>query len=580
MLELIEIWIQLFTGAAMLKKITISRRLFILITIFSVLIAFTGVAGIQGMNRVYKNQNIITSVEVPAMNYLRAANIDLYQAIQAVLAIEHLSPSDSGFAEQLGSFNKNINQVRERFDGYVELLEKSDEKENKQFLDEFGKWVNSSQEIIALVENGGDFHELLDGNVAQFELVEELLDGIADNSMLLINEHTELSMDQFHQTALFLIIFVVISIALGIFLGARIYLSIINPLKIMVDFAIKVQHGDLSHKLNMADRDEVGHLGKSLDLMVESLYEKSELAEEIARGDLAVNVQLSSESDSLGKSLTTMVENLNRTILNIQNNTSEVASRSFSLSEASNSLSAGAQKQSESLKSVTEQINGVNGETERNIVNAVEVNKLISFANDAAKEGNANMAEMMSAMTEISNSSDQIKKVIGVIEDIAFQTNLLALNAAVEAARAGVHGKGFAVVADEVRNLANRSSKAAHETAELIELSHGRVENGSLISSKTAESLSEIEAKVKEVTELVNGIVNSSRKQGEGVKEVALGLRDIEMVTNDAAESAQRTARASSELSEFSQELQGLVDFFVLKGADELNIENQKQISF
>lgn len=564
----------------MIQNVTISKRLFILIAIFSVLIACIGIAGIQGMSRVYKNQNIITSIEVPAMNYLRAANIDLYQALAAVQAIEHLSHDSEAIEGEVASFTKNINQVRERFAGYVDLM-KSDKSENTDsFTGEFEKWVSSSEEIISLVKSSGSFHDLQEGNLTQFELVEELLDGIADNSMSLINEDTEHSLGQFHKTALFLIIFMIISIVLGIFLGARIYLSIINPLKTMVDFANKVQHGELSHKLQLEDRDEIGHLGKSLDLMVESLYKKSELAEEIARGDLAVDVQLSSEKDSLGISLTSMVDNLNQTISNIQNNAGEVANRSFSLSEASNSLSAGAVKQSESLKSVTEQINVVNSETERNIENAIEVNKLISYANDAAKEGNANMSEMMSAMTEISNSSGQIKKVISVIEDIAFQTNLLALNAAVEAARAGVHGKGFAVVADEVRNLANRSSKAAHETAELIELSHERVENGSLISSKTAESLSEIESKVEKVTELVNGIVNSSQKQGEGVKEVAQGLSDIEMVTNDAAESAQRTALASSELSQFSQELQGLVDYFVLKESTQINIENQKQISF
>lgn len=556
----------------MIQNVTISKRLFILIAIFSVLIACIGIAGIQGMSRVYKNQNIITSIEVPAMNYLRAANIDLYQALAAVQAIEHLSHDSEAIEGEVASFTKNINQVRERFAGYVDLM-KSDKSENTDsFTGEFEKWVSSSEEIISLVKSSGSFHDLQEGNLTQFELVEELLDGIADNSMSLINDDTEHSLGQFHKTALFLIIFMIISIVLGIFLGARIYLSIINPLKTMVDFANKVQHGELSHKLQLEDRDEIGHLGKSLDLMVESLYKKSELAEEIARGDLAVDVQLSSEKDSLGISLTSMVDNLNQTISNIQNNAGEVANRSFSLSEASNSLSAGAVKQSESLKSVTEQINVVNSETERNIENAIEVNKLISYANDAAKEGNANMSEMMSAMTEISNSSGQIKKVISVIEDIAFQTNLLALNAAVEAARAGVHGKGFAVVADEVRNLANRSSKAAHETAELIELSHERVENGSLISSKTAESLSEIESKVEKVTELVNGIVNSSQKQGEGVKEVAQGLSDIEMVTNDAAESAQRTALASSELSQFSQELQGLVDYFVLKESTQIKI--------
>ncbi len=550
----------------MITNVTISKRLFILIAIFSILVAFTGIAGIKGMSRVYKNQNVITSEEVPAMNYLRAANIDIYQSIQAVQSIQHIRNDEDKFNAQLASFDKNIKQINERFDKYKALIESSNTNENViAFEKEFSTWVTSSKGLISLIKNGKEFDHLTEKNIEQFDIVEELLDGIADHSMMTINEQTTLSLGQYRKTALFLIIFMIISITLGIVLGARIYLSIINPLKIMVTFANKVQHGDLSHQLNLQDSDEIGHLGKSLDLMVDSLHKKSELAEEIAKGDLAVDVQLSSQEDSLGISLTNMVNNLNHTISNIQINASEVANRSNSLSEASNSLSSGAIKQSESIKSVTVQIDAVNSDTEQNIEDAVEVNKLISFAHTAAKEGNVNMAEMMSAMTEISTSSDQIKKVIKVIEDISFQTNLLALNAAVEAARAGVHGKGFAVVADEVRNLANRSSKAARETAELIEMSHEKVENGSLISSKTADSLSLIEAKVEEVTALVNGIVKSSQKQGDEVKEVAQGLNDIENVTNEAAEYAQRTAQASSELSQFSQELQGLVDFFVLK---------------
>ena len=119
-----------------------------------------------------------------------------------------------------------------------------------------------------------------------------------------------------------------------------------------------------------------------------------------------------------------------------------------------------------------------------------KVNQLTEAVHLSTKQGKTRMEEMVSAMTEITNSSQQISKIIKVIDDIAFQTNLLALNAAVEAARAGQHGKGFAVVAEEVRSLATRSAKVARESSTLIETSVKNVQSGSDLAEKASETFS------------------------------------------------------------------------------------------
>jgi len=112
-------------------------------------------------------------------------------------------------------------------------------------------------------------------------------------------------------------------------------------------------------------------------------------------------------------------------------------------------------------------------------------------------DGQSAMTAMTESMQKITGNSNEIQRVIKVIDDIAFQTNLLTLNAAVEAARAGQHGKGFAVVAEEVRNLASRSAKAARETSELITKSSHEIEQGGEVANRTAEVLNTIVGQIK-----------------------------------------------------------------------------------
>jgi methyl-accepting chemotaxis protein len=204
-----------------------------------------------------------------------------------------------------------------------------------------------------------------------------------------------------------------------------------------------------------------------------------------------------------------------------------------------------------------------------NAENAAMANQLVTQTSSAAQGGQGRMEEMNTAMAAINGSAQQIAKIIKVIDEIAFQTNLLALNAAVEAARAGRHGKGFAVVAQEVRSLAERSAKAAKETAALIEDSVTKVAQGVTIADATRLALRDIVSNVVKVVDLVGEIAAASSEQSKSVGSVSNSVRQV-------TEGAQAGSQQSNEVASAAEEL-GRQTNVLKQGLDKYRVSTQSR---
>jgi len=244
-----------------------------------------------------------------------------------------------------------------------------------------------------------------------------------------------------------------------------------------------------------------------------------------------------------------IVASLGRIAQSLRSGSDQVEAAASEISNSSQSLAEGASQQASSLEETSSALEQMASQTKQNADNAGQANSLSQSAREEAESGAKAMGEMITAMDAISQSSDEISKIIKVIEEIAFQTNLLALNAAVEAARAGEHGKGFAVVAEEVRNLAQRSATAAKDTASLIEDAVKKASDGSEIANRAGKALDGIVNGVKKVTDLVAEIAAASNEQAQGVDQVNTAVAQMDKVTQQNASNSEESAAASEELS-------------------------------
>ncbi len=290
----------------------------------------------------------------------------------------------------------------------------------------------------------------------------------------------------------------------------------------------------------------------------------------IAKGDLTKKMQteysgsfgqLKSDLNITIDRLTEVVDEISKGAGTVMNGSQEIATGNSYLHERTTEQAINLEKTASSMEEMI-------GIVRQNADSAKEADGLASTTTKQAEEGGLIVEKAVSAMGEISKSSEQIAAIISVIDEIAFQTNLLALNASVEAARAGEQGRGFAVVATEVRNLAGRSATAAKEIKELIYDSVNKVKDGTKLVDESGATLNQIVDSIKKVGGLISNISVSSQEQTAGIEQVNLSIAKMDEMTNQNATLVEKAAAASQQMGEQAQNLSTLVNFFNTGHAD------------
>ncbi|TCN29929.1 methyl-accepting chemotaxis protein [Sinorhizobium americanum] len=246
----------------------------------------------------------------------------------------------------------------------------------------------------------------------------------------------------------------------------------------------------------------------------------------------------------------------------VAGNASAIAAGAQQVRSASDDLSKRTEQQAASVEETAAALEEITTTVADSSHRAEEAGQLVRKTRENAEHSGAVVRSAVEAMGKIENSSSEISKIIGVIDEIAFQTNLLALNAGVEAARAGEAGKGFAVVAQEVRELAQRSAKAAKEIKDLITDSNAHVKNGVALVGETGSALDTIVSQVQQVNGNVEAIVTASREQATGIKEINQAVNTMDQGTQQNAAMVEESTAAAHSLAREAEALFQLLGQF------------------
>ena len=544
------------------QKLIVSFGTILLISIILVILSITALRSIGD-----KSHQMYEGPFVAATESMSVAEkmYNVWGSLNAALVEEDLAKYadriNASAAEVVAGLN-TLQEIAGSSDGSI-----------KKLLDESSEAQALIGEILGLMEEGkweearviltGDFSEIFADSSAAAEAIYNEANSAAGDMNGSVTRTT-------NNASLFLLGLLILAVLIAVGIMAVLIKGLTRPIYELEETAKAISTGNINNTITYESRDELGVLADSFRKTCEGLsaviQDLSYLMNEMAKGNFAIRTKAENfyvgDFQPILLSIREMNRNLSSTLLRIDEASDQVASGSDQVSSGAQGLSQGATEQASAVEQLAASINDISDQVKQTSENAKKASEQVENAGADLQISNQKMEEMIAAMSEISDRSGEIGKIIKTIEDIAFQTNILALNAAVEA---GSAGKGFAVVADEVRNLASKSAEAAQNTTHLIEGSMQAVDNGTKIAGSTAEALLSTVESTRNAVELVEKITRAAENQAISIQEITQGMDQISSVVQTNSATAQESAAASEELSSQSQMLKELTSRFTLR---------------
>ena len=285
----------------------------------------------------------------------------------------------------------------------------------------------------------------------------------------------------------------------------------------------------------------------------------------ISEGNITVNTKAVYGKDEFGqleKVFDVMSSRLAEVVSNVNNASREIMTAAHSMMESSNELSLRTDSQSSSLEetaaSIEQMVSNIKTSAEKSLLGKDMMSESMQYIENAANI----ISQTASNIEEVYQSSEKIKDITKIIEDIAFQTNILALNASVEAARAGDQGKGFAVVASEVRNLAQTTQASVKDITELVDNTSQKINIATQTAKQSQEIFVDLQNKVSDTSKLMETITSNALEQESGTNQISIEVNNMESATTQNAALAENSSEISKSLVEKSEFLERSIEFF------------------
>ncbi len=544
---------------------------FVILALVLTAVGFVGLSRAQAINsEVYETQTVPMETITKIVENILVSTACFDSAILATTTEE---------VAQLEQQMKGINtEIPSLISTYEPSIASDDERyEFENAVDIYTSiFVPKTDEIFSLLKQGK--HDEADAAMVMVDAKTDEMLASLENCRTITTAtnatYREVNNQAYDNLKLTMLITAAFIVVLLIGIGAWMPNSITRPMIAMKSMS---EHVELTGNLILPDAlqkdvdkafsrgDEIGQSLRATVSMLKMFAERASSLNYIADGDLTGSVALKSDKDTIGSSLKTMLDSLNDFMHQISKSSEQVSIGSRQIAQSSQTLAQGSSEQSSAVEHLQIVIANMSEQILKNSTMSQEAASLGDKIRHDAQTGTKQMENMVNAVKEISEASQNINRVMKVIDDIAFQTNILALNAAVEAARAGQHGKGFAVVAEEVRNLASKSAEAAKETSTMIANSIEKAEIGSRIATETANSLNSIVGGINRSGEIISEIASSSAGQNAIIDEVGKGIEQITTTIHASAAVAEESSASSEEMASQADLLNQMLTQFKLK---------------